>query len=175
MSLKTYVEQNQERAMKIALHITKNEADAEDLVQATYAQLAAAKKDPVPKNPASYLYGVMQRRFYTRNSRSKEFLSETGTLPDLQFTDNSKQENRMYLQDLIKQRKAPIYKKGRARDRILDLLIQDYTFAEIAEKTNTDYDTIKSQVYKLISELRKIAKVTVSNRSGRFRSQRNII
>lgn len=158
------------RALRMALQLTRNRADAEDLVSETYFKAWRGFDSYIPGKPfLNWLLRIMQRAFLDRKRRENPIRKadsltsmvspNSGDVQDIPLPDgNPSAEDEILMEEF-----------GRdLRDALLDLPdlyreaielcdIEERSYTEIAELQGTTIGTVRSRIHRGRKLLRKVA------------------
>lgn len=160
LNMANYLAENRNDVYKGAMKITKDPDEANDLVQKLYLYYATKGTtiDSTVGKPWTYIYGSMYKRYHTERRRRREFLTLDGDFfkRDRATVEPENLDFKFELQKYLNMR--PKAGANLVKNRILDLMLKDYSLNEIAQELGLQKTNVRSQRRHLIVELRKIIK-----------------
>jgi RNA polymerase sigma-70 factor (ECF subfamily) len=153
---------------RTALRLTRNPADAEDLVQETYLKAHRFRDSFTPgTNLRAWLFRILTNSFineYRKRSRQPE-TTETGDLEDYYLfrrikesgedlgTDPEATVMRMFLDEEVRRALEELPEQYRVTVLLAD--VEGFSYKEIAEITNTQIGTVMSRLHRGRRQLQK--------------------
>jgi RNA polymerase sigma-70 factor (ECF subfamily) len=162
-------EEVKSRAYRMAMQLTRNPSDAEDLVQETFIKAWRAYDSYIPGRPfLNWLLKIMQRAYLDIRRRAnpirraeslQSMVSPSdGEIQEIPITDDSPTpEEELFHQEWTRQlhlaldELPPVY-----RSAIVMADLEDLTYAEIADSQNTTIGTVRSRIHRGRKLLREI-------------------
>ncbi len=149
LSFDHYYTQNHRALKNFAFTLTRNEFDAEDLVQESLLKLCKAfsRFDPT-KSFKSWAFTVLKNTFITGYNRKKKRQQVNAPLADLNHAvaDSHKVVNKAYSNleiQTIKEQIRTLSEKSRVP---FILFLEGYQYCEISEKLDIPLGTVKSRI-----------------------------
>ena len=146
---------------RTAVRLTRNPADAEDLVQETYLKAHRFRDSFTPgTNLRAWLFRILTNSFineYRKRSRQPE-TTETGDLEDYYLfrrvkesgedlgTDPEATVMRMFLDEEVRRALEELPEQYRIAVLLAD--VEGFSYKEIAEITNTQIGTVMSRLHR---------------------------
>ncbi|MHB2205766.1 sigma-70 family RNA polymerase sigma factor [Methylobacterium sp. CM6257] len=138
---------------RYALSLTHDRDAADDLVQDTLMRAWRGRsRFQIGTNFEGWTFTILRNRFYTAQSKLREFLDEDGAqaarLPAL-----PEQNGRLDLADLqaaLAQLSAPM------REALILVTIEDLSYEEIAARMNCRVGTVKSRIWRARAQLARM-------------------
>ncbi|WP_248291508.1 sigma-70 family RNA polymerase sigma factor [Neoroseomonas marina] len=128
-----------------ALSLTRNRADADDLVQAALANALAARESFVPgTNLGAWMYRILRNRFISDRRRVRETVDIDDTPADA-FARPGGQEDNLALRELrVELARLP----ADQRTALLMVSVQGMSYEEVAEAMGCAVGTAKCRVFR---------------------------
>ncbi|MDP9380703.1 MAG: sigma-70 family RNA polymerase sigma factor [Chloroflexota bacterium] len=146
---------------RTALRLTRNSADAEDLVQETYLKAHRFRNSFTPgTNLRAWLFRILTNSFineYRKRSRQPE-TTDTGDLEDYYLFHRVKESGedlgidpeatvmRMFLDEEVRQALEELPEQYRVAVLLAD--VEGFSYKEIAEITDTQMGTVMSRLHR---------------------------
>ncbi len=146
---------------RTALRLTRNSADAEDLVQETYLKAHRFRNSFTPgTNLRAWLFRILTNSFineYRKRSRQPE-TTDTGELEDYYLFHRVKESGedlgidpeatvmRMFLDEEVRQALEELPEQYRVAVLLAD--VEGFSYKEIAEITDTQMGTVMSRLHR---------------------------
>lgn len=146
---------------RTALRLTRNSADAEDLVQETYLKAHRFRNSFTPgTNLRAWLFRILTNSFineYRKRSRQPE-TTDTGDLEDYYLFHRVKESSedlgidpeatvmRMFLDEEVRQALEELPEQYRVAVLLAD--VEGFSYKEIAEITDTQMGTVMSRLHR---------------------------
>ena len=148
-----------DRLRQYALSLTRNQEDAEDLVQDTYLKVMQNPESfAVPTNLKAWVFTIMRNTFingYRRKQKSKVFAddSEDSVFTSTATVSGDAADLPLYVSEITS---AISSMKDNQRDAF-ELFIDGFKYQEIADMLDISIGTVKSRIFfarqKLMSNL----------------------
>jgi RNA polymerase sigma-70 factor, ECF subfamily len=164
------IEATERRAYRMALHLTRNRTDAEDLVQDTYAKAWRGFESYTPGRPfLNWLLRIMQRSYLDSLRRENpirraESLNamispSDGEVQELQIpARDTAPDEEMLQQEFAKELQAALSDLPEVYQTAIRLCdLEERSYQEIAEIQGTTVGTVRSRIHRGRKLLREIA------------------
>ena len=154
--------ENQERLTRFAYKLTRNKADAEDLVQATLLQ-AMEKRDMYTEDSNFYgwLSKIMYNGFVTRYRRKTKFESQYDPEP---FIESQKVEARQEAQVRVKEVQTALESVPAKYREVLELVcFEGMPYKAVAKKLDMPIGTVRSRLARARTQLQEALVTPKSN------------
>lgn len=152
-----YVESRGAALLRIAQSLTKNHADAEDLLQAALVKTFFAwGRISSPKARDGYVRRAMVNTQISEWRRSRLDVYPTDIIPEQQIDDLTWQTD---LADVVGRAVSKL--PDRQRTTVVLRYYEDLTEAEVAERLGVSVGTVKSTVSRAVAKLRHDADLAI--------------
>jgi len=133
-----------------ALSLTRNRANAEDLVQDAVCNALAAQDSFIPgTNFAAWMHRILRNRFISDLRRRRD-TTDIEDLPAGMFATEASHENRLILKDLaLAMSRLP----EEQRTALVLVVMQGMSYEDLAEATDCAVGTAKSRVFRARRQL----------------------
>lgn len=166
----TMIDEHRRRAYRMAMQLTRNAAEAEDLMQDTFIKAWKGFDSYVPGRPfLNWLLRIMQRTYLDAKRRDNpirradsihSLLSPSdGDVQELQVVDKARTPDLEYIDNdfAIRVRQAlnelpPVYRQA---IELCDL--EGLNYSEIADRQGTTIGTVRSRIHRGRKFLREVA------------------
>ena len=156
-----------DRLRQYAFYLTRNQEDAEDLVQDTYLKVIQNPDSfSVPTNLKAWVFTIMRNTFingYRRKQKSKVFTdeSENSVFTSTATVSNDAADLPLYVSEITT---AISSMKDNQRDAF-ELFVDGFKYQEIADMLDISIGTVKSRIFfarqKLMSNLTGYSALTL--------------
>lgn len=153
VEFRAFIEQARGPLRNLALGLSGNSSDADDLVQATLEKLISAWRIRTPDEPWSYARATLTRTFISQRRRARWRREQLGNVPEqaahaIEAAASGLSDNRIVLQRALDQLPA------RQRQAVVLRYLEDLPLREVADLMRCSEGNVKRCAHDGLAALR---------------------